>query len=53
MYTTDIMDDLEELIGYLFNTHTFLTGKVGENEPDIIQVLQEIEDTMAAEGCSD
>jgi len=50
IFTTDIQDDLEELISYIFNTHPYLTGKMGEGEPDIIQVLLEIEDSMAAEG---
>lgn len=47
IFTTDIVDDLEELVTYLFNTHSYLTGKI--EQPDILQVLAEI-DGMAAEG---
>lgn len=32
IYTTDVTDDLEELVTYLFNTHPYLTGKMGEGE---------------------
>ena len=39
IYTTDVTDDLEELVTYLFNTHQYLTGKMAEGEQDIIQVL--------------
>ncbi len=50
LYTTDCEpDDLEEIVTYIFNSHPCLTGKMDHTELDIIQVLQEIEDALAAE----
>jgi hypothetical protein len=28
IFTTDVTDDIEELLKFIFNTHDFLTGKM-------------------------